>query len=87
MCARGDMLETYRLIKRLQEEIGNGAEVRFSARNDAIEIRIDWWNKDFHALQVVDYVELVNVLDDSLLINRLVAWCKNAYARKLESGA
>ena len=79
------LLKIYEFIAKLQAEIGD-AEVRLSARNNALEIRIDWWDRDFHALRQFTEVELAQVADDSMPVNLFVAWCKNEYARTVKAG-
>lgn len=80
------LLKIYEFTTKLQAEIGDGAEVRLSARDNVLEIRVDWWDRDFHARRQFTEIELAQVADDSLPINYFVAWCKNEYARKIKAG-
>jgi len=80
------LLKIYELIKKLQSEIGDDAEVRFSARDSVLEIRVDWWQKDFHARHQFTEIELAKVVDETMPLNYFVAWCKNEYARKVKAG-
>lgn len=80
------LLKIYEFITKLQAEIGDGAEVRLSAKDSALEIRVDWWDRDFHARRQFTEIELAQVVDDSLPVNYFVAWCKNEYARKVKAG-
>lgn len=81
------LIEIYNLINRLQSEIGNDAEVRLSAREEILEVRVDWWDKDFHATRQFSVTELSEVVDDESLMKNLVEWCRNGYAnaRQAES--
>lgn len=89
------LLEVYEFITKAQAEIGNGAEIRLSVRdcvveigeipefsvgNGVLEIRVDWWNDDFHACYKCKEKDLRQQGGDDRFIARFVAWCKNEYA-------
>jgi len=80
------LLKIYELITKLQTEIGDDAEVRLSASDGVLEIRVDWWQKDFHARHQFTEIELAKVVDESMPINYFVTWCKSEYARKVKAG-
>lgn len=80
------LLKIYKFISQVQAEIGNDSEVRLYAREGALEIRVDWWDKDFHARRQFTEIELAKVAEDNLPVSFFVAWCKNEYARKIKAG-
>jgi hypothetical protein len=80
------LLKIYELITKLQSEIGDEAEIRLSARDGVLEIRVDWWQKDFHARHQFTEIELAKVVDETMPLNYFVVWCKNEYARKVKAG-
>lgn len=80
------LLKIYEFIKKLQAEIGDGAEVRLSANDNALEIRVDWWDKDFHARRQLSEIELAYIADDNNPTDYFIAWCRNEYIRKVKEG-
>jgi len=40
------------------------------------------WNDDFHAQHEITEVELSQIVDEGLFLDRFVNYCRNAYARK-----
>ena len=80
------LLKAYELITKLQNEIGNDAQVSLSARDGRLFVRVHWMKKDFHAQHQFADIELAQVADDSLPITYLVEWCKKEYARKVGAG-
>lgn len=74
------LLEIYEFITKAQVEIGNGAEIRLYVRNGVLEIRVDWWDDDFHACYRLKEEYLRQQEGDDGSIARFVAWCKNEYA-------
>jgi hypothetical protein len=80
------LLKIYELITKLQAEIGDGAEVRLSAKDRVLEIRVDWRERGFHARYQLTEIKLAEVVDETMLLNYFAAWCKNEYARKVKAG-
>lgn len=76
------MLKIYEFITKMQRLIGNNAEVRLSARDEFFIIRVDWRDDDFRAQRQFDEVELSQIVDDGLMLDHFVNYCRNAYARK-----
>lgn len=83
------LLEIYKLISKMQSEIGNDAEVRLSVKNDILFIKVDWWIDDFHAKNEYKEIELAKIAETEHEepINRFVAFCKEAYARRSSTGS
>lgn len=80
------LLKIYEFIQKLQDEIGNEAEIRLAAINGILEIRVDWWRVDFHANRQFSENELRQVFaDESMVISHFVSWCKYEYDRKVKS--
>lgn len=79
------LLKIYEFIQKLQDEIGDEAEIRLAAINGILEIRVDWWVVDFHANRQFSENELRQVADESLPISHFVSWCKYEYDRKVKS--
>ena len=71
------MLEIYKFINELQDEIGNGAKVRLSASDGELELRVDWWEKDLHARYLFTEKEMLSY---AMRLKYFVAWCKKEYA-------
>ena len=80
------LLKIYELIKKIEGEIGNGAEVRFETRENVFVIRVDWWNDDFHSMRQFSEIELAKIVDDSILVNHFIAEAKHNYSRKPKAG-
>ena len=76
------MLKIYEFIIKMQELIGNNSEVRLLARNQRFIIRVDWWDDGFHAMREFTERELSQVVDEGILLDYFVNYCRRSYAKK-----
>jgi hypothetical protein len=80
-----NLLKIYKFIIKMQELVGDNAEVRLQARDNSLILRVDWWGDDFHAQRAISEIELSQVVDDGLLLDYFVDYCRNARANKKRS--
>ena len=73
------LLKTFEFIEKLQSEIGNGAHVWVQISDGRLEIRVDWWDVDFHARHTRSKDELEKLEDEEDWLIYLAAWCRNQY--------
>lgn len=76
------LLEIYKLIKKIENEIGNGAQVWFLAGDETITIRVYWARTEYSAMHRVSTHDLAHLVDDDAYLRYFVEWCKREYARK-----
>jgi len=82
------LIDFYNTITKMEKLIGNGAKVRLSVVNNPIssgvEIKVDWLDRDFHARYLFSLQQLAKCDDENLVLDNLIAWCKNEYRINFE---
>lgn len=75
------MLEIYKLIMRMQEEIGNGASVSASVEDGVLVLVVVWLEKEWRGKYRFSVTDL-EATESEIPIGFFVSWCKRQYERK-----
>jgi hypothetical protein len=75
--------EIYQYIKNMQDEIGNGAEVRLAVKDEKLELRVDWWPDDFHFRQLYPPECLPSEGGDARETEYIIGSCRHLHREEL----
>jgi len=78
------LLKFYEIIKRIENEIGNGAQAQLSIRYNQLVIRVHWWEKDLHFEHCFSMAVLNNNIDENILVNHIIYRAKDAYTQNTD---